>query len=158
MVASRRAAAAGANPSPNQPLALALTRYQACGGGWGAAKKTTNDLRQSSDCPHAAGPYPYMSGGFVCMSRPLALLVAKDAAFGTFLAVARARNTHGTRCRHPLECAAQPTDAHMWHHEDAGIGFNTFRAIVNANASAAIVPMPAHFNDPVPYDLTTLGP
>ena len=38
-------------------------RFQACGGGWGAAKKTTNDLRHSADCPHAAGPYPYMSGG-----------------------------------------------------------------------------------------------
>ena len=37
-------------------------RFQACGGGWGAAKKTTNDLRHSADCPHAAGPYPYMSG------------------------------------------------------------------------------------------------
>ena len=132
-------------------------RYQACGGGWGAAKKTTNDLRQSSDCPHAAGPYPYMSGGFVCMSRPLALIVGKDKAFGTFLDVAKARNTHGTRCHHPLECAAQPTDAHMWHHEDAGIGFNTFRAVVAANASAAVVPMPAHFNDPVPH-LSTLVP
>ena len=29
-------------------------RFQACGGGWGAAKKTTNDLRHSADCPHAA--------------------------------------------------------------------------------------------------------
>ena len=95
-----------------------------------------------------------MSGGFVCMSRPLALLVAKDGAFGRFLDMARLRNTHGTRCRHPLECAAQPTDAHMWHHEDAGIGFNTFRAVVAANASAAIVPMPAHFNDPAIIERT----
>ena len=43
-------------------------------------------------------------------------------------------------------CRALPPT--RWHHEDAGIGFNTFRAVVEANASAAVVPMPAHFNDP----------
>ena len=36
----------------------------------------------------------------------------------------------------------------MWHHEDAGIGFNVFRAIVSANATASIVPVPGHYNDP----------
>ena len=36
----------------------------------------------------------------------------------------------------------------MWHHEDAGIGFNVFRAVVRANASASLVPVPGHFNDP----------
>jgi hypothetical protein len=36
----------------------------------------------------------------------------------------------------------------MWHHEDAGIGFNVFRAIVSANASASIVPVPGHFDEP----------
>ena len=36
----------------------------------------------------------------------------------------------------------------MWHHEDAGVGFNVFRAAVAANASATFVPVPAHYNDP----------
>ena len=36
----------------------------------------------------------------------------------------------------------------MWHHEDAGIGFNVFRAVVSANASASLVPVPGHYNDP----------
>ena len=123
-------------------------RFQACGGGWGFAQKTKEDLQDPTMCPHAAGPYPYMSGGFVCMSRPLALLMGRDAAFGRFLEVAKSRNTHGHRCHHPMECAGQPVASHMWHHEDAGIGFNTYHAVVRANASAAIVPVPAHFNDP----------
>lgn len=50
---------------PNKPVYMGHTkwrawdvdaRFQACGGGWGAAKKTANDLRQGSDCPHAAQP------------------------------------------------------------------------------------------------------
>ena len=36
----------------------------------------------------------------------------------------------------------------MWHHEDAGIGFNVFRAVVRANATAVLVPVPGHYNDP----------
>ena len=36
----------------------------------------------------------------------------------------------------------------MWHHEDAGIGYNVFRAVVYANASASLIPTPGHFNDP----------
>ena len=36
----------------------------------------------------------------------------------------------------------------MWHHEDAGMGFNVFRAVVGANMSAHVVPVPGHFNDP----------
>ena len=42
-------------------------------------------------CPHAAGPYPYMSGGMVCMSSALQRIVAADTAFGDFLTVAKAR-------------------------------------------------------------------
>jgi hypothetical protein len=53
--------------------------FQACGGTWGDAKKTQTDILSGGllhgttrypPCPHAAGPYPYMSGGMVCMSRP----------------------------------------------------------------------------------------
>ena len=136
-------------------------RFQACGGSWGNAAKTKSDIlfggpvdlhnpsgAQYPPCPHAVGPYPYMSGGMVCMSRALALLVAADAAFGDFLAVAKARNDHGVRCKKARLCANQPAAMHMWHHEDAGIGFNVFRAIVSANASASIVPVPGHFDEP----------
>ena len=131
-------------------------RFQACGGSWGGAQKTMEDIlhggvnvdRPYPPCPHAAGPYPYMSGGMVCMSRPLAAVLARDPAFDTFLKVARSRNTLGSRCRKPAECASQPPSAHMWHHEDAGMGFNVFRAVVSANMSAHVVPVPGHFNDP----------
>mmetsp|Transcript_46502 Transcript_46502/g.104824 ORF Transcript_46502/g.104824 Transcript_46502/m.104824 type:complete len:226 (+) Transcript_46502:754-1431(+) len=82
---------------------------------------------------------------------PLAILstrMAVDEHFGHFISVARLRNTHGTRCKRPKLCAAQPAETHMWHHEDAGIGFNVFRAVVGQNASAIYVPVPAHYNDP----------
>ena len=36
----------------------------------------------------------------------------------------------------------------MWHHEDAGIGFNVFRASALANATTAMVPVTGHYNDP----------
>ena len=136
-------------------------RFQACGGSWGNAAKTKQDIlvggpidlrkpdgEQYPPCPNAAGPYPYMSGGMVCMSNSLVRIVASDAAFGDFLTVAKARNDHGERCKRPRLCADQPAAVHMWHHEDAGIGFNVFRAVVDANATASIVPTPGHFNDP----------
>lgn len=124
-------------------------RFQACGGTWGNAVKTGTDMLEGTPpCPHAAGPYPYMSGGMVCMSRALQRIVARDAAFAAFVTVAKARNDFGTRCKVPALCAAQPAGVHMWHHEDAGIGFNVFRAVVRANASASLVPTPGHFNDP----------
>ena len=39
----------------------------------------------------------------------------------------------------------------MWHHEDAGIGFNVFRAAVAANASIAVAAVPGHNNDVGPF-------
>ena len=159
-------------------------RFQACGGGWGDAKKTADDILRGGilhgttrypPCPYAAGPYPYMSGGMVrtaqfgatrrnfaqfsdaaprrstpqvCMSRAMALQVAADEGFRSFYRVAQQRNTAGTPCKHFSKCASQPPDVHMWHHEDAGVGFNVFRAAVAANASATFVPVPAHYNDP----------
>ena len=93
-------------------------RFQACGGTWGDARKTQRDILSGGllhgttrypPCPHAAGPYPYMSGGMVCMSRRLALQMAQDEHFRNFNAVAHARNTAGTPCRKPLHCAAQPS-------------------------------------------------
>ena len=73
-------------------------RFQACGGIWGFAQKTQSDILFGGrlagggtypPCPHAAGPYAYMSGGMVCMSRPLATIVAADAEFGKFFTVAQ---------------------------------------------------------------------
>ena len=131
-------------------------RFQACGGTWGEATKTAKDIlyggiehgtKRYPPCPHAAGPYPYMSGGMVCMSRPLALRMASDALFRDFVAVARQRNTAGTPCKRPLLCANQPPEVHMWHHEDAGIGYNVFRAVVAGNASINYIAVPAHYND-----------
>jgi hypothetical protein len=131
-------------------------RFQACGGGWGPAGKTGDDIARGGElpggrkyppCPYAAGPYPYMSGGMVCMSAKMQQIMANDAAFRDFYAVARRRNSEGVPCRSPFVCAAQPADVHMWHHEDAGIGFNVFRAVVAANATASIVPVTGHYND-----------
>ena len=151
---------------PNRPIYLGHMkwrgwevgkRFQACGGTWGNAVKTASDILSGGiahgherypPCPHAAGPYPYMSGGMVCMSRALQRIVAADQSFGDFLTVAKARNDHGTRCKKPQICAEQPSSIHMWHHEDAGIGYNVFRAVVYANASASLIPTPGHFNDP----------
>lgn len=89
-------------------------RFQACGGIWGFAQKTKEDIlnggllpggRRYPACPHAAGPYAYMSGGMVCMSRPLAQIVGADKEFGQFLTVAQVRvvvKSHGTgTCSRP---------------------------------------------------------
>ena len=123
--------------------------FKACGGNWGGAFKTKEDLlrggigpdgRQYPACDNAAGPFPYMSGGFNCMSRPLARLLARDAAFGRFLTSARARNDHGTPCESRAVCASQPAAVRMWHHEDAGIAFNLFRAVVGLGVA---LPPPA---------------
>ena len=123
-------------------------RFQACGGGWGPYDKTMTDMLKGTllhtggrgpPCVNAAGPYPYMSGGMVCMSRPLALVLAHDAAFADFYAAARGRNSVGVPCRSPVACSTQPEEVKMWHHEDAGIGFNVFRAAALANSSIACV-------------------
>ena len=81
------------------------------------------------------------------MSRRLQEIMAADGAFRDFYETAKERNTAGVPCRSPFVCASQPPDVHMWHHEDAGVGFNVFRAVVAANATASIVPVPGHFND-----------
>ena len=46
----------------------------------------------------------------------MALQVAADEGFRSFYRVAQQRNTAGTRCRRPLDCASQPAESHMWHH------------------------------------------
>jgi len=132
-------------------------RFQACGGGWGDSAKTLSDIlggggmpdgSRYPPCPHAAGPVPYMSGGMVCMSRPLAVAMAADAAFRDFYETARKRNDRGVACKRPERCAAQPYASHMWHHEDAGVGFNVFRAAPTQQRKVHILPVPGHYNDP----------
>ena len=85
-------------------------RFQACGGGWGPARKTGDDIAVGGvlpgnirypPCPHAAGPYPYMSGGMVCMSRRMVEVLSSDGAFNDFVAKAKERNTAGVPCRNP---------------------------------------------------------
>ena len=72
---------------------------QACGGIWGTARKAQSDILEGgvlndathtryASCPHAAGPFPYMSGGMVCMSSRLTSRLASDEHFRNFNAVA----------------------------------------------------------------------
>jgi len=81
------------------------------------------------------------------MTQALLLTHEADDAFRDIYNTARKRNTTGVASRSPYACAEQHDASHMWHHEDAGVGFNVFRAVVAANSSAAIVPVPGHFND-----------
>ena len=128
----------------------AFHHFQACGGGWGPAGKTYDDMLHGAPVHGGSrarmpvlrrGPYPYMSGGMACMLRPLALILSRDAAFADFLFTAMKQNDEGTPCDNPSECARQPMASHMWHQEDAGIGFSVFRATVLANATTALVPV-----------------
>ena len=88
------------------------------------------------------------------MSRPLAHLLGHDPSFHRFITAARARNDRGTPCESRAACATQPAATRMWHHEDAGIAFNVFRALVLANKSANLVPLPGHYDDPVSIERT----
>ncbi len=138
------------------------SRFQACGGTWGDARKTMKDILEGGEiqtldgpqrypaCPHSAGPFPYMSGGMACMSRGLAATMGASPHFKRFFSVAQERNTHGIKCTKPKECASQPAETHMWHHEDAGIGYNVFRAAfgLEKNTSIVYVPVTGHYNDP----------
>ena len=123
-------------------------RFQACGGGWGGPVDAINQMEdRSSGCELAEGPFPQGTGTLTCLSRKLALRMARSAEFGTFLQVARARNDLGTPCTDADACARQPLPTHMWHHEDAGISYNAFRAVLGAkalrpNVSAALVHLP----------------
>ena len=40
------------------------------------------------------------------------------------------------------ECAAHAPGLHMWHHEDAGISYNVWRAANAHNLSVSLVHMP----------------
>ena len=76
------------------------------------------------------------------MSKPLVEKLAENDEFLSFLHVAKARNTMGIRCNTVQECANQPFETHMWHHEDAGISYNVWRMAAIEGLNVAIVHLP----------------
>jgi hypothetical protein len=88
------------------------------------------DFKRDENCTDSVGPFPYAGGNLVCMGQVLARQLAGDRDFDGFVKKAHERNDNGIKCKNPLECARQPFDIHMWHHEDAGISYNLFRALV----------------------------
>ena len=121
--------------------------FLACGGVWGGAPSAEKHL-DSTLCRAASGPFVYMAGAMMCMSAPLLLLLRSDPSFSAFLREARRRNDAGSPCASPLACASQPASSRMWHHEDAGIGFNVFRSVLRFRTRLVLASVPGHFNDP----------
>ena len=129
-------------------------RLQACGGGWGGPIDAIHHIEDpSTHCGDAEGPFPQGTGTLTCMSAPLARALADSAEFSEFLMVARARNDRGEPCATADECAggfgdrADGTprhgwDRHMWHHEDAGISYQMWRAATRLGLHAALVHLP----------------
>ena len=118
-------------------------RFQACGGGWGGPLDAIHQMEDpGAHCALAEGPFPQGTGTLTCMSRDLAVKMARSEEFKTFLQVAKARNDMGTPCGKADECAAQKLDVHMWHHEDAGISYNAWRTVLAHGVKAALVHLP----------------
>ena len=129
-------------------------RLQACGGGWGGPIDAIHHIEDpSTHCGDAEGPFPQGTGTLTCMSAPLARALADSNEFSEFLMVARARNDRGEPCATADECAggfgdrADGTprhgwDRHMWHHEDAGISYQMWRAATRLGLHAALVHLP----------------
>jgi len=88
------------------------------------------DMHRDENCSDSVGPFPYAGGNLVCMGSNLSRQLAADPHFAGFVAKAHTRNDNGIKCHSPLECARQPFNVHMWHHEDAGISYNLFRSIL----------------------------
>ena len=126
--------------------------FRACGGVWGTAK-TTWLAFEDGRCPKASGPYPYVAGAFYCLSRAARRVLARDPEFNAFVREAKRRNLAGVPCKTAAECHDAPSATRMWHHEDAGISANLFRAIVRANATLDYVATPGHYNDPFAVEM-----
>lgn len=120
----------------------------ACGGVWGNAGNVWQSM--GAECPRASGPFPYMAGGLYCMNHALRKILAADAEFREFLSVARTIND-GMReaCASAAKCAALPVDRRPWHHEDAGMAMNVFRAVARSGARLHYAVIPGHYNDPL---------
>ena len=122
---------------------LPSARFQACGGGWGGPIDCIRHMTDPREhCDLAEGPFPQGTGQLTCMSRSLALELATSKPFEQFLRVAMSRNDYGSKCATANECAAHPPGLHMWHHEDAGISYNAWKAAVAKNLTVSVVHMP----------------
>ena len=118
-------------------------RFQACGGGWGGPIDAIRHIEDpSTHCELAEGPFPQGTGQLTCLSRPLALALANSVEFDSFQRIAMARNDFGTPCSTADECAKHKFAVHMWHHEDAGISYNVWRAANALKINVSLVHMP----------------
>ena len=118
-------------------------RFQACGGGWGGPIDAIRHIEDpETHCGLAEGPFPQGTGQLTCLSRPLALALARSIEFDTFQRIAMVRNDFGAPCLTADECAQHPFGAHMWHHEDAGISYNVWRAASSLGLNVSLVHMP----------------
>lgn len=122
-----------------------FSEFKACGGVWGTAQTW---WQSESLCPKASGPFPYAVGAMYCMSRGARSLLANDEDANAFFDAARRRNDAALPCKTAIECASAPSSKRTWHHEDAGIAANLFRAAVNSGTHIDYVATPGHFNDP----------
>ena len=122
---------------------LPFHRYQACGGGWGGPIDAIRHIEDpETHCELAEGPFPQGTGQLTCLSRPLALALARNIEFERFQRVAMVRNDFGTPCDKADECAKHPFGLHMWHHEDAGISYNVWRTASERRLNVSLVHMP----------------
>ena len=123
-------------------------RFQACGGVWGGAPATAAHLanRCSARWRRAV---PAMRARWSCRA------CSRACSPPTVPSAASSPGARAERPRRPVllaRCVRRGAAAtKMWHHEDAGIGFNVFRAAVAANASIAVAAVPGHNNDVGPF-------
>lgn len=118
-------------------------RFQACGGGWGGPADAIRHIEDPKEhCELAEGPFPQGTGQLTCLSRELALRLSHLDEFESFRRVAMARNDLATPCTTAVECSKHPEGTHMWHHEDAGISYNAWRAARTHDMRVTVVHMP----------------
>ena len=118
-------------------------RFQACGGGWGGPVDAIRHIEDPKEhCELAEGPFPQGTGQLTCLSRDLARALSELDEFESFRRVAMARNDFGAACETAQECARHPPAVHMWHHEDAGISYNVWRAVQAKKLRVTVVHMP----------------
>ena len=118
-------------------------RFQACGGGWGGPSDCIRHLLDpSEECKLAEGPFPQGTGQLTCMSAGLASKLSASEAFHDFYRVSMARNDFGAKCTTAQECSTHAPGLHMWHHEDAGISYNAWKAALEHDLHVTMVHMP----------------
>lgn len=149
-IANQRQAGVGEGAAPNVLFSyvrwrgwLPGHRFQACGGGWGGPIDCIRHMLDPKEqCGLAEGPFPQGTGQLTCMSQGLAIKLAESTAFHDFYRVSMARNDFGSRCVTAQECATHSPGLHMWHHEDAGISYNAWKAALQHDLHVTMVHMP----------------